>query len=275
MDFSSDFASDRTVTDPNFFTYPVAVDDSQLNEPYTMSPTTSFFDGESYFTLPFSAIEDNAVSPAEPAQSGATVPPATSSTAAYFPPRPPPSPTFQSTQFGSFEPPVSGFSFGTGFSPHRTPSIGDDNPQQLHPSNSRDASRRPSLKREPSEEETTADTHPTPRPRKRGRPRLSQTQNMTSTSTTSTENSSSTMSRRLPHNQVERKYRENLNAELERLRRAIPTLPRNNAVDGGVVVQPKPSKAMVLAGAIEYIEKLERERDEYRADCERLRGLLR
>ncbi len=35
--------------------------------------------------------------------------------------------------------------------------------------------------------------------------------------------------------------------------------------------QPKPSKAMVLASAIEYIHKLEAERDGLRLDNERLR----
>lgn len=35
--------------------------------------------------------------------------------------------------------------------------------------------------------------------------------------------------------------------------------------------QPKPSKAMVLASAIEYIQKLEAERDALKVDNERLR----
>jgi len=35
--------------------------------------------------------------------------------------------------------------------------------------------------------------------------------------------------------------------------------------------QPKPSKAMVLASAIEYIQKLETERDALRVDNDRLR----
>lgn len=35
--------------------------------------------------------------------------------------------------------------------------------------------------------------------------------------------------------------------------------------------QPKPSKAMVLASAIEYIRKLEAERDAYKLENERLR----
>ena len=36
--------------------------------------------------------------------------------------------------------------------------------------------------------------------------------------------------------------------------------------------QPKPSKAMVLAGAIEYIRKIERERDELLEENLRLGG---
>lgn len=36
--------------------------------------------------------------------------------------------------------------------------------------------------------------------------------------------------------------------------------------------QPKPSKAMVLAGAIEYIRKIEKERDELKEENSRLRS---
>ncbi|EAT86842.1 hypothetical protein HBI56_132070 [Parastagonospora nodorum] len=63
----------------------------------------------------------------------------------------------------------------------------------------------------------------------------------------------------LPHKQVERKYREGLNMSFERLRRAVPTLPRS--VNSDVMGSAKPSKGMVLAAAIEYIGKVERERD--------------
>jgi hypothetical protein len=45
----------------------------------------------------------------------------------------------------------------------------------------------------------------------------------------------------------------------ERLRRAVPTLPRS--VDSDVMGTVKPSKGMVLAAAIEYIGRVERERD--------------
>jgi hypothetical protein len=75
----------------------------------------------------------------------------------------------------------------------------------------------------------------------------------------------------MPHNQVERKYREGLNSELERLRRAVPTLLQS--VEGEVMGQPKPSKAIVLASAIDYIKKTEKERDMYREEGGRLRGL--
>ncbi|KAF2460300.1 hypothetical protein BDY21DRAFT_161102 [Lineolata rhizophorae] len=75
-------------------------------------------------------------------------------------------------------------------------------------------------------------------------------------------------SRRLPHNQVERKYREGLNAQLERLRHAVPTLPQ------GENVAQKPSKAMVLAAAIEYIHGLENERDTLLDEVEQLRNML-
>jgi hypothetical protein len=69
---------------------------------------------------------------------------------------------------------------------------------------------------------------------------------------------------------VERKYREGLNAELERLRRSVPTLPQRE--EGGVLRQSKPSKAMVLASAIEHIKNVTRERNMYRVENERLRN---
>ena len=62
-------------------------------------------------------------------------------------------------------------------------------------------------------------------------------------------------SRRQAHNLVERKYRDTLNAELERLRRTIPHIRdlESETPDG----RPRPSKATVLAAATEYIRKLE------------------
>ena len=76
----------------------------------------------------------------------------------------------------------------------------------------------------------------------------------------------------MPHTEVERKYREKLNAELERLRRAVPKLPQSDNVDTGAV---KPSKSMVLAVAIDYINELERQRDAAVEEVERLGGKMR
>jgi hypothetical protein len=63
----------------------------------------------------------------------------------------------------------------------------------------------------------------------------------------------------IPHNKVERKYCECLNAELERLRRAVPTLLQSH--DGSGIGQLKPSKSMVIAAAINHIEMVTQERN--------------
>jgi hypothetical protein len=74
---------------------------------------------------------------------------------------------------------------------------------------------------------------------------------------------------RVPHSQVERKYRRALSAELERLRETIPHLVQvDTQSEFG---SGKPSKATILASAIDYIKRMER-------DCQSLRsenGLLR
>jgi len=73
---------------------------------------------------------------------------------------------------------------------------------------------------------------------------------------------------RTPHNQVERKYRDGLNAELDRLRMAIPSTARwESCASPG---SSKPSKAMILACAIDYIREVERERDCLAAEVEML-----
>ncbi|KAF2762247.1 hypothetical protein EJ05DRAFT_473167 [Pseudovirgaria hyperparasitica] len=100
--------------------------------------------------------------------------------------------------------------------------------------------------------------------RRRGRPRLPSPDD---------ENFDPTSSRprraRLPHNQVERKYRQGLNAELDRLRLAIPILPQPSPEEGSSA--PKPSKATVLASAIKYIQGLESERDLLKEENSELR----
>ncbi|KAF2637325.1 hypothetical protein P280DRAFT_492253 [Massarina eburnea CBS 473.64] len=70
--------------------------------------------------------------------------------------------------------------------------------------------------------------------------------------------------RRLPHNQVERKYRESLNTQLESLRRVVPSLQQNRACDGADIedlpAPSKPSKAVILASATAHIKQIEKER---------------
>ncbi|KAF2119315.1 hypothetical protein BDV96DRAFT_342830 [Lophiotrema nucula] len=128
-----------------------------------------------------------------------------------------------------------------------TPSLCGDGPQYLHSSTSTS---------------TTSATLPTKQipahpERKSSRPRLPLRRSSSSTA--------SSKCQRIPHNQVERKYRDGLNSQLERLRRAVPTLLQG---DG----QPRSSKAMVLVRAIEYIRKIEREGGELAEENERLRA---
>ncbi|CAG5139317.1 uncharacterized protein ALTATR162_LOCUS464 [Alternaria atra] len=67
--------------------------------------------------------------------------------------------------------------------------------------------------------------------------------------------------RRFIHNKVERKYREGINAEMKRLQRAVPTMQPRAKKDDETSETFRPSKAMILTGAIDYIKKLECERD--------------
>ena len=119
---------------------------------------------------------------------------------------------------------------------------------------------------QPAPEDTTTVKPP---PRKRGRPRLNRP---ASESTASSAGSKGTRTQCMPHTEVERKYREKLNAELERLRRAVPMLPQCDSADMGAV---KPSKSMILAVAIDYIKELERQRDAAVEEVERLGGKVR
>ncbi|KAL5120442.1 hypothetical protein ACEQ8H_001732 [Pleosporales sp. CAS-2024a] len=71
--------------------------------------------------------------------------------------------------------------------------------------------------------------------------------------------------RRLPHNQVERKYRESLNTQLESLRRVVPSLQQNQAACDSADIEDlpapsKPSKAVILASATAYIKQQEKDK---------------
>jgi hypothetical protein len=138
----------------------------------------------------------------------------------------------------------------------------------LHGFNSPELS--PSFLEGMSPTEASEKRGPEPQPRKRGRLRLNHAS--PDSSPTSYGSSKSQRTSRIPHNQVERKYRQGLNSELERLRRAVPTLPqcsRERAVG-----QPQLSKAMVLVGAIEHIKTIERERDALIVENKRLRVMM-
>ena len=69
--------------------------------------------------------------------------------------------------------------------------------------------------------------------------------------------------KRIPHTAVERRYRENLNSQLERLRHAVPHVQAAQRRRASDINDPmKPSKCEVLVGALEYIKKLESENKE-------------
>jgi hypothetical protein len=88
-----------------------------------------------------------------------------------------------------------------------------------------------------------------PQKARRGRPRLN--------STTSSKPATNV---RVPHKEVERKYRDGLNTIMERLRMSVPSTARWEG-DCSDPFNLKPSKAMVLASAIDYIKAVEEERD--------------
>lgn len=139
------------------------------------------------------------------------------------------------------------------------------------------SSRRTSLKRSPSSEQSgiAAEVEEVTKPKpKRGRPRLPRNEPHTcDTSEFPCTHiiDDSLMSRRVPHNQVEQKYRNGLNAELERLREAVAVAP-SRAFAHLSSSSAKPSKAMVLASAIDYIKSIEAERDQLADENQVLRG---
>lgn len=103
---------------------------------------------------------------------------------------------------------------------------------------------------------------------------------------------------RIPHTAVERRYRENLNAHLERLRQTVPSLASRRASGGIPLVSnhhnpasghrasepnaapvvallsdgAKPSKCEILNGAIEHIGAVERENGALREEVKELRA---
>jgi len=79
--------------------------------------------------------------------------------------------------------------------------------------------------------------------------------------------------KRVAHNLVEKKYRNTLNNEMERLRQAIPHMA--NLDDQSPIGRPKPSKMAVLASAVDYIRSVETECEQLRSRNEEMRVALR
>jgi hypothetical protein len=104
---------------------------------------------------------------------------------------------------------------------------------------------------------------------------------------------------RVPHTVVERRYRENLNAQIDRLRQSVPALASRCAQDGTAISNEyqkstisqkldepettppvnslpntKPSKSEILRGAIEHIHAVELDNVAAREEIEHLRSQL-
>jgi len=147
------------------------------------------------------------------------------------------------------------------FTWYATFSIDDLSPMSLQ--YTREVQGVPEEEEEDEEEQNIIElpVEPTPK-RKRGRPRISRRASEASSL-------KKKVSQRVPYNQVERKYRQMLNAEMERLRLKVPTLPQHT--DISLAGPPKPSKATVLAAAVDYIKLLEADTKRLSEENEELR----
>ncbi|GIZ36988.1 hypothetical protein CKM354_000045200 [Cercospora kikuchii] len=84
---------------------------------------------------------------------------------------------------------------------------------------------------------------------------------------------------RIPHTAVERRYRENLNAHLDKLRQTVPALASKRAggvgkPGDGIGEGVKPSKCEILNGAIEHIGALGKENAALKTEVKALRSRL-
>lgn len=72
--------------------------------------------------------------------------------------------------------------------------------------------------------------------------------------------------RRIPHTVIERRYRDNLNTQIETLRLSLPSLKNayvcSPDVEDSALPPRLPSKAMIIATASTYIKELEAEKDQ-------------
>jgi hypothetical protein len=86
--------------------------------------------------------------------------------------------------------------------------------------------------------------------------------------------------KRVPHNEVERKYRDSVNNQMECLRRVIPELQPSPRICDGADIEDlpaptKPSKAIILASATAYIKKIEKDKKKLANDVEVLQARVR
>lgn len=84
---------------------------------------------------------------------------------------------------------------------------------------------------------------------------------------------------RIPHTAVERRYRENLNAHLDKLRQTVPSLASKRSAGAskpgdGLGEGVKPSKCEILNGAIEHIGALGKENSALKTEVQALRSRL-
>jgi hypothetical protein len=263
----------------DIFGYQDPFEKTYLTDAHAMSPNDSlstFFDTESFFDQSSIRLEKKPLNSPSDLQSFNPTLPLTSiaPTRVEYDGQTTSGQVEDYASWSAFDPAPIDLAESASFSPttqtsSRTPSLcGDAQQQPQSPS----ASLRfmkyesPSVPASPEEQNTPK------RPlRKRGRPRLDQLD----TSSQSTEPSSAKYQRsgRLPHNQVERKYREGLNSELERLRKAVPSLSQSD--EANMIGQPKPSKGMILSSAIDYIKTIEREKLALREEVEQLKQTQR
>ncbi|KAF1831560.1 hypothetical protein BDW02DRAFT_45236 [Decorospora gaudefroyi] len=288
MSFSGSPKANKDDCSPALETMPYTtyLDNPYFADVYSQTPDyalNTFFDSESFFERPLTSVETASGMPSKPqAMFNPTLPATGISASSSTQPsltqafNPMPFGQLEQYPFGTLDPtPIQPIE-SNGFSPtagstSQTPSLcGETSFQTVSPSLSPHVLKRESPSSPYSGSESLTPKRPT---RKRGRPRLDRssidTQLGTSPSRITSTSQKCPRPKRLPHNQVERKYREGLNSELERLRRAIPLLRQTE--EAGAMGQQKPSKAMVLSSAIEYIRQIEQERDALREENEKLR----
>jgi len=75
--------------------------------------------------------------------------------------------------------------------------------------------------------------------------------------------------RRVPHHLVERRYRENLNGQIEALRMAIPALQDGSQLYSGEIEDPgaparMPSKTAIITAAVDHIAELHSQEAKFR-----------